>query len=439
MTKSSIPTRRQIRIALAVTAALLFLIVYWAASLPKSRWADFSVFYSSGLTLRHGGASHLYDAGEQTRAEDQAGALKTRTGFMVNAYPPVNALLFLPLSFMTYRAAYLIWGAINVFLWIFFQDRLRPYAPVPSLIFRYFMLCSLFLPLWLALIEGQTTLILLVAYSLAFVSMKRGEDFKAGAYLGLGLLKFHIVLPFAFICLLRGKWKLIAGFASVGALLGGLSLLLVGPQGVLSYVKLLVALARGPIEPALSDRPWGGFDAFWNMPTLRGMFSVVLAGRMGMHSISFVAAIASALLILYTAWRWRQDDRRNQGASFNLMFAAALAITLVTALHLYVYDLTLMILAVLAVLASPQWSMKSIWRSALTGVIVVLYTFPLYFLLISRDRLYLLAIALLTFAFATLGLAGSQANAPGAKLPGRPAPFSAAAAETKPVAVTALR
>jgi hypothetical protein len=140
------------------------------------------------------------------------------------------------------------------------------------------------------------------------------------------------------------------------------------------------------------------------MPTLRGLFAVLLTGRLAPVQIGVLAA-ASISLIFFMAWRWRQQDLRPGGNSFDLMFAAALTVSLVTAPHLYIYDLTLMLLAMLLVMGSSQWSEQSVQRRVLIAVVVILNIPPLYLLLLRWHAMYLLAPVLVAFALAAISLA----------------------------------
>jgi hypothetical protein len=91
------------------------------------------------------------------------------------------------------------------------------------------------------------------------------------------------------------------------------------------------------------------------------------------------------------------------------MFAAALAVSLVVAPYMYAYDLTLMLLAILLVIGSPQWSeksgsKKSGQRVVLTVISVILYC-PVYTLLLRWSAMYFLAPVLAAFALAAISLA----------------------------------
>jgi hypothetical protein len=247
--------------------------------------------------------------------------------------------------------------------------------------------------------QGQTSVLLLLLFSLSFVCLKRGQDFRAGVFLGLSLLKFPIVLPFALICFLRSKWRMMAGFAVAASLLALLSVIAVGMAGVRSYVNLLIDMVRNPENPAY----WS--IMVWKMPTVRGFFAALLTGRVAAGHISILAEAVSTLLILFAAWRWRQEDRDQGGNSLGLMFAAALAVSLVAAQHLYMHDLTLLLLAVLLVVGSPRWSQKSRQRAVLTSIMVILYCPPVYAVLLRWQEVYILAPVLVVFALAAISLA----------------------------------
>src|SRR5260370_38969975 len=104
------------------------------------------------------------------------------------------------------------------------------------------------------------------------------------------------------------------------------------------------------------------------------------------------------------AWRWRQEDRNPASDSLGVMFAAALAVSILVAPHMYAYDLTLMLLAILLIIGSPQWSEKSGQRTVLTVIILILYC-PAYTLLLHWRAMYLLAPVLAVFALAAIILA----------------------------------
>lgn len=240
-------SRREILLALGATVIILVAILLYCAFFGHPQNYDFAGCYTPGLISRQSGAAKIYDL--QKQIEIQQNTL-SRKEFLLYAYPPFHVLLFAPLARFSYAPAYVIWGFVNVALWILFVYLMRPHAPIPRDPLHYFMLCFLFLPAWANLVLGQNSLILLVLYALTFICLKRRQDYLAGMFLGLGLLKYHLVLPFALICLLRGKWRMMAGFVLTGSVLVALSFATVGSAGVLSYAHLLLDIARNPATPA---------------------------------------------------------------------------------------------------------------------------------------------------------------------------------------------
>jgi len=409
MTSDMPPTRREVLTAVGLAAAFLSSLFLLTAALGAVGRTDLAVQYTGGWIVGHGDASRLYDLREQEIIERQ---LFRREHLLPYVHPPFQALLLAPLARLSPVKMYVLLGLINVLLWLLFQHLLRPYTPVPRNPYRYILLCSLFPPLWIALVQGQSTVLLLVLLSLTFACMKSGQDFLAGIFLGLGLYKFPIVLPFALICLLSRKWKLIGGVAAAASLWGVLSIIAVGPSGLRSYASLLFDIFKNPNDPAYwSMRVWD------EMPTARGFFTVLLAGRVPAICINALLAAVSISLILLAAWRWRQEDGSGGEHSMGLMFAAALTISQVTALHLYSHDLTLMLLAILLVIGSSQWLQRSGQRMILLACLVILYAAPLYVLLLKWKAMYVLAAVLVAFALAAISLARKADLPPAQAIP----------------------
>ena len=389
------PTSAEIRIALGFTAALLLGFSLLQTVTFEARKYDFSARYASGLILRRGDGSKLYCLEEERRVQE---ALFERKGVMVETHPPFEIPLYALLTKLPYDHAYIVLAVINISIWMFFVRLIRSCAPVPEQTFRYLLLCFTFFPLWAALLQGQTSLLLLLLYGATFLALKRKLDFVAGVFLGLGLFRFQLVLPFVLICILRKKWKLTAGFASVVLLLAAISVLAVGRQGVMSYAHLMIDTARHPSNPAYASiRPS-------DMPTVRGFLAAILTGWVSQKWINAGTALVSAFLILLTAWRWRQEDRRDEDDSLGLIFAAALTVTLITGFYVLAHDMSLMLLAVLLTLASSQQSRESRWWLILKALIAVLYIPFAYMLLLHWHRMSLLFPILVAFVLATFAL-----------------------------------
>src|SRR5205085_1828607 len=143
---------------------------------------DFSVTYIGAYILHHGNAPLLYDLGEQVRLRK---TLYTRAEPLIFEHPPFEALILSPLAALPYRTAYLVWGLFNVAILLVLPYLIRPFAPFPKDMLGYLALWFLFAPLGVALYQGQSSIFLLLLYTLTFIGLKQGNDFRAGLLLGL--------------------------------------------------------------------------------------------------------------------------------------------------------------------------------------------------------------------------------------------------------------
>jgi hypothetical protein len=389
---------REAGIGTAMGALAFLVVILVIAGSDVVRRVDFSAFYTTALIERQGHSAKIYDLAERTATQK---AFLGGTGMVVNPYPPFQALLFAPLGGLTYRVAYVAWGVINILFWLTFQYLLRNEPRVRSEPLRYLALNTLFFPIWVAILQGQFSILLLFSFALSFSMVKRGRQGLAGLALGPGLLKFQIVLPFALIFLLRRNWRFIGGLAIAAGVLGVMSLAAVGLSGVVSYCTLLIDIFKRPSSPAyLVIKPW-------NMPTLRGFVSGVLGRHVQPLWVSGLAIVLSCSLILFAVRSWNRMCRGQvNDSSSQLMFAAALIISLVTSPHLYPHDLAPLALAITLIVASPSFVPKSAERLFMLAVIAVLYASPLYIAaLVKKEFLWIVAPLLVGLALGTVALA----------------------------------
>jgi hypothetical protein len=296
-------------------------------------YGDFANFYTAGKLVRDGHARELYDQGLQWRTQQEfASTVKVRGGPLLYVRPPFEALLFLPMSYLKYPVACVVWLAIKVLILVAVPFLLHTAPPWPSGAIQG-LLCLGFFPIGVDLLQGQDSVLLLLILVLSFSLIKRGDDFWCGACLGLGLFKFHIVVPVVLVLLLRGKFKVILGCLSTALVLGLISLSLVGWEGITGYPKYLWELNRV------------GFAAPGNMPNLRGLIASFGAAR-NSRAVAWFLGIAEGAGILFSAHVWRRNSN-NGPLSLSAGFSLTIAVTVLTSYYLYSYDMTLLLLPVL--------------------------------------------------------------------------------------------
>ena len=111
----------------------------------------------------------------------------------------------------------------------------------------------------------------------------------------------------------------------------------------------------------------------------------------------------SMVLILFTAWRWGLAKEKT--AQADLMFAAAIVISLAVGSHMFTHDLSPLLLAMFLVIPRVTKDHGIVLRSALWTTLILLWIPAVYFALIAWHRMYLLFPALIIFAAVAMRLA----------------------------------
>ncbi len=366
---------------------------------PINERTDFSVTYLGSRMVYLGLGPKLYDLAEQQKLKSQ---LLPNAEPLIYEHPPFEALLLVPLGALPYKTAFLIWGIINVAIWLFLPYLLRPYAPVPRDDLGYLLLWLLFLPLGGALFEGQSSLLMLLLYSITFIHLRSGRDFSAGAIFGLALFKFQFALPFVLIILLQRKWRFIKGFLGTATALGVLSLIAVGWRGIVTYIHLLMGVTAHPDNSS--------YGAAKGMATIQGFVYPLLAGTFGHAAVSVIVAAVSVFLILWTAWHWKKAGIPADLRTFDLMFAVTIVVSLVTSLHMFTPDLSTLIITMLLVARYFPERGHTFLRLVLGTTLVMFWMPPLFLLLLARHWVYLWFPVLMMLTIGIFKLAGIPAE-----------------------------
>ena len=234
----------------------------WVTQRSEPAAFDFIAIYASARLVATGNADAVTDR-EAIFAVERA-TLPERTIFLNNPNPPALSLLLAPLGALPFDVAYGAMLTLGVAALAASAFLLAPLAAADQRL-RLFPFALLAPPSTIALAQGQTTpfILLIVAASL------RAPPVASGALLGLLALRPQLLPLFALIALLDRQRRI--PFVLVAATVAVVSLLMVGPEGVVRYFDLLApaaaelrpgelslaALVRrigvGPFDPAFAS------------------------------------------------------------------------------------------------------------------------------------------------------------------------------------------
>ena len=392
-----------VRTAAAVLIAGLLiaysLIFYQLRRQVSEGYSDFISFYTAGKILQRGAGNRLYDLHLQYEIQKEvAPHVSIRQGALPFVRPAFEAWLFWPLAYLPYKAAFLLWalfscGCLFAVAGILRAEiaALRVFSPIVM-----FAAMLSYFPVFITLLQGQDSILLLLVYAVAFRALRKGAPLASGMILGLGTFKFTLVLPFLIPFLVVRRIRVALGFALTSVVLAGVSIASVGWPSAAYYPKFLLSIDR--LAPAVNVPK--------DMPNIRGLLSLLFhAGTLPAAGV-LMLALLSVLLLAFAVIKFSQ---RSDGVVFDLGFGLNLAVTVLVSYHCHSFDLSILVVPITLVIAlilsgpiPPQAGTSLMW-----GVGLIAFS-PLYLVLsLALNYTSLLAVILLIFTF-VLGFAISE-------------------------------
>jgi hypothetical protein len=377
--------------AVLLALSFLFNAAIVATRLPTMKFSDFIIFYSGAQIVRDGNAETLYDMETQSYYQRKLGIVSffNPNGILPYNHPAFELLPFIPLTYLSFKSAYVLWVALCILLLVLTCMLLLPYFPREH---RWTLAAVVFTfqPVWMAILRGQDSLISLLLLTTAFLCLKAGREAATGCVLGLGLYKPQLVLPIAILLLVKRRWCSVRAFVATGACLVALSSAMIGWRGVIAYVNLLSWMDQ--THYTIYPR---------NMANVHGFVETLLGlSHPGIVSNLLIATISVALFI-WCVGQWRGEWEPSDPL-FDLRFSHLIVVTLLISYHAYAYDLILLTLPL--VLSLRYVAMKAS-RSRLFVppllVISILFCFPLVIHVVDETH-YLAWVSLWMFLLAVI-------------------------------------
>jgi hypothetical protein len=335
---------------------------------------DFRAFYAAGYLMRTH-PSRLYDLTQQEQVQQ---ALISPGYFLPFYHPSYETLLLAPFSLLHYRSAYLAFIAFNMLglLAVLFIARPLLSPSIPWLRTRPWLIFFLYLPLLLAMLLGQDSILLLLLCCMSWRQLESRRDMSAGCLLALTLFKFQIAIPLAILITVRRGWRFAAGFIMASTAVALLCIALVGSAGTADYIRALSGATSAINKSAVVEQRMGVYP--FAMPNLAGL--LFASGARFLRSPAAFNALTLTCSIGVFAWCARAIRR----ARLKTAFSIAILCVLLVSYHLFIYDLTLALLPV-ALLADR------IHRY----ILLALFALPLVLLPFGTNSFFLLAVPVL--------------------------------------------
>ena len=313
--------RPEIRaLVIGLTAGLVGLPLmgwgYFLTHMAPDGHTDFRPSYTAGYMLRTG--KPLYDPAAQLEAQNRV-VSQEEIALPFN-HPAYEALVYLPLSFLSYFHAYCLWFALNVLMLgsIYYVLRaelaplavVAPWLPIVSL--------AAYLPFGAALMQGQDSLLVVFLFSLAFVLLRDDTHLVlVGMLLGLAVFRFQLLAPIIACFLLWRRWKIVGGFLATALPAAFVSIAI---AGFWPYFHMLMRYSgQGTI--ALQRLVLG-------MPNLRGLIQSTGGG-------TWLVIVISLLFLAIALLTGRGRCLQNQ-------FALAITVTSLVSYYGFVHDLSVL-------------------------------------------------------------------------------------------------
>ena len=286
--------------------------------------ADFVQFY----TLGHLASAHriepMYDPALYHQAQVDL-IPESRREIYPPVYPPQTAVMFAPVTGLSYQRALLIWclltiGGYALIVW-------STWRPVAELLpDRTFVIAAAaaFPPFFSLILHGQVTLILLAAFWAGWLALERHRPWLAGFAFGLLAIKPQFGLPLAVVVLACGEWAMLAGAISSVVAQAAMVWMMLGPEPFTSfagYIPTMIAYAD-----FLEAKPFMSHS-------LRALTRLA-PNWLGVPIWTFL----SAIVVWYTLRAWKSE------APVRVRLGVVVLASALVNPHMIIYDLTVLVL-----------------------------------------------------------------------------------------------
>ncbi len=389
-----------------LTLWCLVMILFWVAYVMSSLRSyglfgkvagDYGAFWAAGRAFIHTGPGSVYDIATINHFAEPLlkfhGTLGGPGEVPPGLYPPPFFALLAPFALLPPVASFLIWTLVQFALALYVVVKLTQRFEQPSPILALALL--FFFPLPLSLYFGQAMGVLLFAWYQAYVAFEHGQDTRAGLWLGVFLLKPQYLVVFPLVLAYKRRRRALVSLSGIVCALGLLSLIMLGPDGVRSYLRLS-SIYTSFHTTHTNVRP----EHMMNWHSVLINLFPTMSESVG-NSLTWALMFASlGLLPLIWKGSWNPTSR-----GFPNQMLATMVIALIASSHSYVHGAVLLLVPGVTIMARgcQSWTLRTTIRAGF--IVIPLLHFGL--MMATQRDLYkilvpLAAVALCVIATATI-------------------------------------
>lgn len=298
---------------------------------------DFLHFYTLGSLALRGRGDLLYNMRAQADLAREFVA-RAPDSLYVPLYGPQVSLVFAPFARLPYGCALIAWLAVNVLIYAFCCHAVWKNCPsLQKYRWTVLILAIAFPGFFHLLAWGQTSALVLLCFTLAFLALRREHTVLAGLAVGSLIFKPQLGLAAAVVFVCAREWKVVAGAAMAATVQLVAAWTHYGTEVMKTYLRALRDVES--VLPLLEPR-------LYQTHSLRSFWTLFLPWP----HVAVGLYVVSAIGILVLAVRcWRSE------ASLSIRFSALLFATVLVSPHLTVYDL---------IILAPAFLLLSDWTVA---------------------------------------------------------------------------
>jgi hypothetical protein len=233
-------------LALALGSVVFFVARFWtvyaAGQLFHRLGFDWTLFYAQAEALRAGVGAGIYDQAVIDRFLQPMAVSQQSLDGWPQPYPPWFAAAMVPLALLPAPLAFAVWLCASLVAACFLAFRVKQFLPNLGVLGALLAILAAIPVAW-GLFMGQPVVLLAVAVSEMYISLRAGHDFRAGVWLATLLLKPQYALLLGVFVLWKRRWAAVAGAIVGGVVLIALGVMAAGLDSMARFVAVIQSMS----------------------------------------------------------------------------------------------------------------------------------------------------------------------------------------------------